>query len=71
MFRILDVQISWHHQMPKYKIRNIFYWITWKVNNFILQKKISNNSTKALSKPFSVSKELSTSTIGKWIFETS
>ena len=31
-FRILDIQVSWHHQMPKHKIRNIFYWITLKVN---------------------------------------
>ena len=29
---ILDFQISWHHQMPKHKIRNTFYWITWEAN---------------------------------------
>ena len=27
-FRILDFQITWRHQMPKHKTRNIFYWIT-------------------------------------------
>ena len=26
-FKILDIQISWRHQMPKYKTRNMFYWI--------------------------------------------
>ena len=31
-FRILDFQISWHHQMPLHKTRNTFYWITWEVN---------------------------------------
>ena len=30
--RILDIQISWRHQMPKHRIRNTFYWITWEVN---------------------------------------
>ena len=24
-FRILDVQISWRHQMPKYKAKTTFY----------------------------------------------
>ena len=24
-FRILDIQISWHHQMPNHKTRNTFY----------------------------------------------
>ena len=24
-FRILDIKISWNHQMPKYKTRNTFY----------------------------------------------
>ena len=33
-FRILDIQISWHHQMPNYKTRNKFYCITWEVNTF-------------------------------------
>ena len=31
-FRILDTQISWRHQMPKYKTRNTVYWITREVN---------------------------------------
>ena len=31
-FRILDIQISWCHQMSKYETRNTFYWITWEVN---------------------------------------
>ena len=47
-FRNLDSQISWRHEMPKHKTRNVFYWITWEVNsllmkfgkfNVILQKK--------------------------------
>ena len=31
-FRILDIQISQCHQMPKRKTRNTFYGITWEVN---------------------------------------
>ena len=31
-FRILYIQISLRHQMPKHETRNIFYWITWEVN---------------------------------------
>ena len=31
-FRILDIQISWYHQMPMHKTRNTFYWITWEVS---------------------------------------
>ena len=31
-FRILDFQISWHHEMPKHEKRNTFYWIIWKIN---------------------------------------
>ena len=27
-FRILDIQISWHHQLPKHKTRITFYYIT-------------------------------------------
>ena len=30
--RILVIQILWRHQMPKYKTRNTFCWITWKVS---------------------------------------
>ena len=29
--RILDIQVSWPHQMPEHKTRNTFYWITWEV----------------------------------------
>ena len=31
-FRILHFQISWDYQMPIYKTRNTFHWITWEVN---------------------------------------
>ena len=31
-FRTLDIQISWHHQMPTHKTRNTLCWITWEVN---------------------------------------
>ena len=31
-FKILDTQVSWHHQMPMHKTRNTFYWITWEIN---------------------------------------
>ena len=31
-FRVLDIQISLLHQMPKHKTGNTFYWITWEVN---------------------------------------
>ena len=31
-FRILEFQISWCHLMPKYKTRNTFYCINWKVS---------------------------------------
>ena len=45
--RILDIQISWRHEMPKHKTRNTFYCITLKVKSVneiclvynILQKK--------------------------------
>ena len=84
-FRILDIQISWRHQMPKHKTRNTFYWIMWKVNSLLMKygqfisyykrryliKKLHKNCVlKTSSRPFCVSKKLSTS-IGKWIFETS
>ena len=32
ILKILDIQISWRHQMPKHEPRNTFYWITWKVD---------------------------------------
>ena len=31
-FKILDIQISWYHPMPKHKTRKTIYWITWKVD---------------------------------------
>ena len=31
-FNFSNIQMSWRHQMPKHKTRNIFYWITWEVN---------------------------------------
>ena len=54
-FSILDFQISWRHQMPKHKTRNIFHWITWEVNTvneiwpvYVIPKEIisSKNSTE-------------------------
>ena len=30
-FSILDIQISWGHQMPEHKTRNICYWVAWEV----------------------------------------
>ena len=39
-FYILDIQILWRHKMPKHKTRNIFYWITFKVNNSLINFKI-------------------------------
>ena len=84
-FRIVGIQISWRHQMTKHKARNTFYWITWKVNSllmkygqfisyykrrYLIKKLYKNCVLKTSSRPFCVSKKLSTS-IGKWIFETS
>ena len=31
-FNVLDIQISWRHQMPKHETRNTYYWITWEVS---------------------------------------
>ena len=31
-FTILDIQVSWRHQMSKRKTRNMLYWVTWEVN---------------------------------------
>ena len=33
--KILTIQISWRHQMPKHKTRNILYWITCDVNTVL------------------------------------
>ena len=84
-FRILHFQISWRYQIPKHKTRNIFHWITWKVNsplikfsqfmssykskNFI-KKFCKKYVLKTSSRPFCVCKELSTISIGKWNFWT-
>ena len=83
-FKILDIQISWRHQMPKHKTRNTFYWIMWKVNSllmkygqfisyykrrYLIKKLYKNCVLKTSSRPFCVPKKLSTF-IGKWISET-
>ena len=63
--------------MPKHKIRNTFYRITWEVNTVNETKKIIKKFYKNCvrlensSKPFCVCKELSTTSIGKHIFEAS
>ena len=31
-FNILDIQMSWRHQMPRHETQNTYYWITWEVN---------------------------------------
>ena len=31
-FRIIDIQVSWCHQMSKHQARNTFYWIILEVN---------------------------------------
>ena len=31
-FNFSDIQMSWHHQMPKNETGNTFYWITWNIN---------------------------------------
>ena len=55
---ILDIQVSWRHQIPKLKTRNTFYWTTWEVNTSLLMKfdqftsyyeKKSKNSTKTVT----------------------
>ena len=30
--KILGIQYSWYHQMPKHEARNTYYWITLEVN---------------------------------------
>ena len=81
--RILNIQISWRHQMSKHKTRKLFYWITWKINNLlmkfgqfmsyykvkkIIQKFYKNCNLKTSSSSFCVCKELSITSIGKWNF---
>ena len=75
-FSILDIQISWHHQMPKHKTRNTFYWIIWEVNTICLchitedfiKKFCKNCDLKTSSRPFCVWKEWSTTSTTKWNF---
>ena len=83
-FNILDIQVSWRHQVPKIKKRITFYWITWKVNtvcwwnlaslcHIIQGKKIWKNSTKTVTLkralgPFLFAENLSTTSVGKWNF---
>ena len=81
-FKILDIQISWRHQMPNHKNGNTFYWITWEVSIVCLwnlaglyhitkEKMLSKNCTKTgtwkLVPDSCVCKDLSTNT-GKWNF---
>ena len=80
---ILDIQISWRHQMSKHKKRNSFYWITHEVNTLLMEfsqfisyykrKKIMKKlyeiwDLKTSSRSFCVCKEVSTMPIGKWNF---
>ena len=71
-FRILDIQISWCHQMPKHKARIAFYWINREVNTVCLshiamekfyQKVQKKRNLKTSSRSFYICKELSTSCI--------
>ena len=86
ILRVLDIQISWRHQMPKHKTRKTFYWITWEVNtvcwwNFprlchntkekkYIKKIYKNCSLKASPRPFCASKELGITSTGKYNFWT-
>ena len=36
-FEILDVQVSWRHQMPKHETRKRFHWIIWEVNSLLMK----------------------------------
>ena len=71
---ILDFQISWHHQMPKHKTRNTFYWICYITRlchipkETISSKNSTKNATWKLVPGPCVYKELTTSSIGKWNF---
>ena len=74
-FSILDIQISWRHQMSMHKTRNTFYWITWEVSgqfmSYYKRKKITklfckNCDLKTSSRPCCDSKILTTTATGKW-----
>ena len=75
-FSILEIQISWRHQMPKHRTRNTFYWIICEANKVYVsgirsvyvtleKKKIEkfykNCDLENSSRPFCFWKELSTS----------
>ena len=66
---------------PSNETRNIFYWITWKVNlvwcwnlanlcHITKEKCLSKIPQKTSSRPFYVYKESSTTSIKNGIFET-
>ena len=81
--RILHFQIYLCHQMHKYKTRNTFHWINWEGNSLLMKfaqcmlhykrKSFTEKSYKKCglepsSRSFSVCKELSTTSTGKWNF---
>ena len=81
-FRIFDIQISWHHQIPQHKTGNTFYWVAWEANSLLMKfgqfmsyykrkifiKKFYNNcDLKTSSRPF-FAMILSTTSIRKWNF---
>ena len=72
-FRILDIQVSWRHQMPnlgsKHSLLMKFTQFSsyYKRKNFI-KKLCKNCDLKTSSRLFWVCKELSTASIGKWNF---
>ena len=53
-FRVLDIQISWRHQMPKHKTRNTVYWITWdkfgQFMSYCKRKAVIKKTAKILQK---------------------
>ena len=82
-FRILHFQVLWRHEMPKHNTRNTFQWIPREVNSLLMalgrfmsyckrkhfvKNFYKNCGLKTSSRPFSVCKELTTSSIGKWNF---
>ena len=85
--RILDIQISWRHQMPKNKTRNTFYWLMWEINSpsmkfgqymwhYNKKKKISIFITKTaiwklVLSPFVFAKNNAQTLLENEMFETS
>ena len=47
-FSILDIQISWRHQMPEHKTRNTFYKITCPVYVILQKEKIYQKTLQKL-----------------------